>query len=79
MIDPKETLRICGEYAAEVADVPNLETRFDVYAREALPEYAAWVQDAMAALEDCLLPVETENFDDLAVKIKELLARVKHD
>lgn len=84
MIDPKETLRICGEYAAEVADVPNLETRFDVYAVEALPEYAAWVKDAVPLLEGCRKIIADEwgsstLVEELLQQVSELLARVKCD
>lgn len=93
MINPKETLRICGEYAAEVADVPNLETRFDVYAREALPEYAAWVKDALPFLEQAradacadglLLAIDPESKECIEAHqrifaLMKLLARVKHE
>ena len=96
MINPKETLRICEAAEAEentgkLRRVACLN-RAD-YAVEALPEYAAWVKDALPFLEQAradacadglLLAIDPESKECIEAHqrifaLMKLLARVKHE
>lgn len=108
MIDPKDTLRICGDATPgpwhtamaaydsddpeyfELSAVESTETGDLVieycnqddadliaHAREALPEYAAWVNDVCQNLQGILCERDDGAPTERNLKLAELLARVK--